>query len=84
MSTRSCRRGSTWQAVLDYLVSEADMDGLVTVSGQEVADALGIAQTTAAYHIRALAIEGLLTILPEDVGPKNTLHALQLSEEVYA
>lgn len=75
--------GESRQAVLDYLIHEADLDGLVTVSSHEVGEAIGVEQTVAARHIRNLAADGLLTIIPNGSGYKR-LNAIQLAESVLA
>lgn len=61
MSAPVGAEGVTRGHVLAYLSREADLDGLVTVSETEVAQALGIAQVTAHYHFDSLRDAGLLT-----------------------
>lgn len=54
------RGNKTRAAILEYLIREADLDGLVTVSRDEVAAALGISRTVVGHHIHRLVSEGLL------------------------
>lgn len=82
MTTKPKRAaGVTRQQVLDYLIRKADLDGLVTVSEQEVGDALGITRTAAGRYIYSLAEDGLLTILRAASGFKS-MNAIQLHESV--
>jgi predicted ArsR family transcriptional regulator len=76
-------RGETRQAVFDLLVREADMDGLVIVTEREIGEVLGITQTAAGFHVRALMAEGLLGYAGL-TGPRGTTRILQLAEEVDA
>lgn len=75
--------GVTRQAVLEYLVREADMDGLVIVREQDVADSLDCCQKNVSRHIHNLAADGFLTVEPAGSGYKS-LNAIQLAEAVFA
>jgi predicted transcriptional regulator len=61
-------RGVTRQMVLDYLIREADLDGLATVAGREIGEALGVRQEAVSRHIANLATDGHLTILGTAIG----------------
>lgn len=74
---------STRQAVLDYLVRAADLDGLVTVAQREIANDLGLNQTTIGKAVRRLAADGVLSI-QHDGGGYKSLAAIQLAESVIA
>lgn len=73
--------GATRRAVIDFLLREADMDGLVIVSEREIGEVVGVSQGTASYHIRKLVAEGLLTAAPA-VGTDARFNAIQLTEAV--
>ncbi len=80
---------ATKARVLEYLVREADLDGLVTVVQREIGEAVGIAQTHAGRVLHALESDGALTIVtlgtssgqPRGVGIPGEI---QLSESVTA
>ena len=52
--------GATRQAILDYLVREADLDGVVTLSTASVGEAFGITPGSAALHMRNLVVDGAI------------------------
>lgn len=83
MTAHRAPTGVTRQAVLEYLMREADMDGLVTVSEREVGEVLGITGQAAGSHIRNLADDGQLTLIPGGAG-YMAMNAIQLSESVFA
>lgn len=84
MSTRG-PNGVTRQAVLDYLIREADMDGLVTVSELEIGAAVGVARGTIPAHLNSLRADGLLEVVGRTSGVKaHSVNAIQLAESVFA
>lgn len=73
------------QAVLDHMIREADMDGVVTISGFEVGRAVGISQATASHHLRALVCDGLLTAVGRTDGIRGrSVLIFRLNEDVMA
>jgi predicted ArsR family transcriptional regulator len=84
--------GVTRQMVLDCLILNADLDGLVTVTAWEIGELLGIEASGVSRHVRNLAADGMLTILgqsePDARGymgvEGHPMNAIQLAESVLA
>lgn len=79
-------------AILDELVRQADMDGVVTFCQKDIAAATDVHQTDVSRALRVLAEEGKLTILRRgsSAGPgiksseRVITSEVQLAEEVSA
>lgn len=77
--------GVTAGAVLAYLLREADLDGLVTVSSEEVGRAVGISEAAAGVHLRNLVDRGLISPAGRVKGVQHhAIIAYQLSDEAMA
>jgi predicted ArsR family transcriptional regulator len=75
--------GVTKGAVLSYLIQEADLDGLATISLREVGEALGIEMSGVCYHLSTLEEAGLVEYAGRTSGIKgHSISAYQLSDEV--
>lgn len=83
MTTKTRPDGETRHLVLECLIREADMDGLVTLSESEIGAVVGVSRTAVNIHLHSLAAEGVLAIVPNGSGYKS-LNAIQLSEAVCA
>lgn len=74
----------TRQAILEYLVREADLDGLVTVSQEEIGAAAGITQSHVADYLAALVADGVMARAGRVKVKNHAIVAYQLSESVMA
>lgn len=82
MSTRQ-PEGVTRTTILDYLIHEADLDGVVIVSCCELAGRFGVTSQTAAFHVRTLVSQGLLRHEGHSQGVRNySINVYRLAEEL--
>jgi predicted ArsR family transcriptional regulator len=58
MSARMAGKGQTRDAVLAYLVREADMDGVATTTSAQIAAAIGGTTSNANSHLHNLIADG--------------------------